>query len=108
MGFLKNHRMLTVNEGINKARTEKNAELLDIRTKESFKKGHIAGSISVPMDKLEQVKTKIPSTDTTIYVVGDFDNNPKKAARELRKMGYANVVPSGNMEEHQGFLKKLP
>ncbi len=106
MHIFKNHNMLTVNEGINKARTEKNAVLLDIRSKEDYKRGHVGGAVNVPMDKLEQVKTRIRSADTTIYVLGDFNNNPKKAARALKKMGYSNAVPSGNMEEHQGMLKR--
>lgn len=106
MGIFKNHNMLTVNEGINKARTEKNAVLLDVRNRGNYKKGHIAGAINVPMDKLEQIRTRIPSTDTRIYVIGDYNNNPKKAVRELKKLGYGNAVPSGNMEEHYGMLKK--
>lgn len=106
MALFKNHNMLTVNEGINRARTEKNAVLLDVRSKDDYKKGHIAGAINISNDKLEQIKTRVRDLAAPIYVVGDYKNNPKKAARQLKKMGYTNVYPSGNMEEHHGILKK--
>ncbi len=35
------------------------------------------------------------------------DNDPKKAAKKLKKMGYENAIPGGRMEEHEGSLKKL-
>ncbi len=106
MGLFDRFRELTVNEGINRARMEKGAVLLDIRPKEAFKKGHISGAVNIPLDRLEQVKNRIRSMDAAVYVVGDYNHSQKKAAKELKKMGYKNAVPSGSMEEHYGILKK--
>lgn len=106
MGIFEKYKTLTVNEGINRTRTEKGAVLLDVRPKEDYKKGHVAGAVNIPMDKMELIKTRIPSTDTRLYVVGDYNNNPKKAIRALKKLGYNNAIPSGNMEDHHGILKK--
>ena len=99
-------RELTVNEGLNRARMEPNAVLLDVRTKEEFKKGHVSGAVNIPMDRLEQIKNRIRSADTTLYVVGDYNHQPRKAVKELKKLGYTHAVPSGTMEEHHGILKK--
>ena len=106
MGLFDKIKDLTVNEGINRARTEKDAVLLDIRTREAYRKGHVAGTIHIPLDKLEQIKNRVQRTDVPIYVIGDYDHSPKKAARQLKKMGYTKAVPSGIMEDHHGLLKK--
>ena len=106
MGLFDKFKELTVNEGINLVRGNKNALLLDIRPKEEFKKGHVAGAVNIPMDRLDLVKGRIPDKDTTVYVVGDYHHSQKKAAKELKKMGYTSVYPSGSMEDHHGILKR--
>lgn len=99
-------KTLTVNDGINLVRTTKDAVLLDVRPREEYKRGHVAGSINIPMDKLEQVKNRVRSLDTAIYVVGTAEHKPGAAARKIKKMGYTNVRASGFMEDHHGLLKK--
>lgn len=99
-------KLITVNEGINRARRDENAVLLDIRPREDYKAGHVAGTINIPLNKIEQVKNRIRSFDTTIYVIGTYTYRPKKGVSQLKKMGYKNVIPSGYMEEHIGQLTK--
>ncbi len=106
MSIFRNHNMLTVNEGINRSRTDKNAVMIDIRSKEEYGRGYVAGTINIPMDKLELAQTRIRDKNTVIYIMGSYENNPKKAARKLKKYGFKNVVPSGVFEEHHGILKK--
>lgn len=106
MDIFKKFRVLTVIDAINLSRTDKNAVLIDVRQKEEYKKGHISGSINVPMSNMDLIKGRVPSTDKTLYVVGSYDCNPKKAVKAFKKMGYKNAVPGGKMEEHQGPLKK--
>ena len=93
-------------DAINLSRTDKNAVLVDVRPKEEYKRGYISGSINVPITNLNLIKGRVPSTEKTIYVIGSYDHNPKKAVKEFKKMGYRNVIPGGKMEEHQGPLKK--
>ena len=97
---------LTVNEGINRARSEKGAVLLDVRRKEDFKKGYVAGAINVPLERLDNVKNRIRDLSAPIYVIGSYSDNPKEAVKKLKKMGYTQVICSGRMEEHYGLLKK--
>ncbi len=100
--------MYTVNDGINFARTTKDAELVDIRPKEDFKKGHVQRSINIPMDNPDVIKIRVKNTDTPLYLYGDFKHNPKKAAKIFKKRGYTNLIPCGYIEEHVGnsMLKK--
>ena len=104
--FLKKRQVFTVNEGINRSR-EENGILLDVRRKEDFKKGHVAGAQNAPIDSLEHTaKTRLRELDQPIYIIGSYSDRPENAVKILRKLGYTNVYQSGYMEEHQGLLKK--
>ena len=56
---------LTVNEGINRSRTEQGAYMIDIRPKEEFKAGHVKGAINIPLDRLELIENR---TSKPIYI----------------------------------------
>lgn len=107
MGIFDRFKVLTVNDAINESRTDKNAVLIDIRAKDVYKRGYISGSINIPMTQLELIEKRVPDKEKKIYIVGSYDNEPKKAAKRLKKMGYENAIPGGRMEEHEGPLKKL-
>lgn len=106
MGLFESRKMLTVNEGINRARTEADSYLIDIRPKDDYKKGHVSGAIHIPMTNLDLIKARPFNAETKLYIIGDYKTNPKKAVKELKKMGYKGALASGNMEEHHGILKK--
>lgn len=106
MGFFDFMKMMTVNEGINRSRTEKNAFLVDVRAKEKYKKGHVAGSINVPVGRMSQLENRVRDKSAALYVIGDADASPRAAVRAMKKMGYKNAVPSGVMEDHVGPLSK--
>ena len=99
-------KKLTVNEAINAAHTSENAMLIDCRSKEDFNHGHVAGAVSIPLEKIteDRITRRIP--DKTLYIIGSYNFKPEKAVRILKKMGYKNSIFGGNMEEHYGLLKK--
>lgn len=98
---------LTVNEGINRSRTEQGAYMIDIRPKEDFKAGHVKGAINIPLDRMELIENRIRDKQAHLYLVGSYSNRPKKAKKVLKKMGYTNITLSGYMEEHHsGMLAK--
>ena len=95
---------LTVNEGINHARTEVGAILLDIRSKEDFQTRHVKGAINIPLDRMDLIERRIPNKEAHLYIVGSVNNRPKKAIKPLKKLGYNNTTPCGLMEEHNVSL----
>lgn len=98
-------KMLTVREGLNLSRTHENAVFLDVRPREEFQKSHIADTVNIPFDKLEaEAPRRLRDREMEIYVVGNYQNKPKKAARILYKLGYKHVIPSGYMEQHYGLM----
>lgn len=91
---------ITLNEAINITRTTKNTVLADIRDKETFKKDHVPGAINLPLNNISTVHNRVPDTETTIYIYGDYNTRPSKAVRLLKKEGYRNLVRAGFMEDH--------
>ena len=58
------------------------------------------------MTQLELIEKRVPDKEKKIYIVGSYDNEPKKAAKKLKKMGYENAIPGGRMEEHEGPVEE--
>ncbi len=67
--------------------------LLDVREKEEFREGHLAGAVSVPRGFLEiQVEEKVPDKTTPIVAYCAGGTRSLLAARNLKEMGYTDVV----------------
>ncbi len=68
------------------------AVLLDIRDKEEFDSGHIAGAQHVSRGKLEMnIEGQIPDLQTTILCYCNANNRGALSADTLRTMGYVNA-----------------
>ena len=48
--------------------TGKDAFLLDVRTVDEYRQGHIDGSLNIPLQNIHDVKNNIPDLDKPIYV----------------------------------------
>ncbi len=70
-----------------------NAVLLDVREKDEFREGHLDGAVSVPRGFLEiriEQEVKDKSRPIVAYCAGG--TRSLLAARQLKEMGYENVV----------------
>ncbi|MFP4228453.1 MAG: rhodanese-like domain-containing protein [Salinivenus sp.] len=74
--------------------SERPPVLINALPREAHEAKHIPGSVNVPVDDIEQVKTLVPNTDEPIVVYcanADCDASPT-ATRMLEGMGYTSVV----------------
>jgi molybdopterin/thiamine biosynthesis adenylyltransferase/rhodanese-related sulfurtransferase len=70
--------------------------LLDVREKEEYRDGHLAGSVSVPRGFLEmQVEGHVPDKTTPIIAYCQGGTRSLLAGRILKEMGYTNVKSMG-------------
>jgi molybdopterin/thiamine biosynthesis adenylyltransferase/rhodanese-related sulfurtransferase len=68
------------------------AVLLDVREKEEYRDGHLAGSISIPRGFLEiQVEAKVPDKATPVVAYCQSGTRSLLAGRILKEMGYNDV-----------------
>jgi rhodanese-related sulfurtransferase len=63
--------------------------LLDVRGRDAFRKGHIAGAISMPRRMINEAAMKAYPDDTffVVYCDGPHCNGATKAAAELASLG---------------------
>ena len=83
---------------------KENALGVDLRSSQEFSSGHIAGSINVQEDKLEQhLITKRHSKETPVVLVCKTGVASKKSGISLIKAGYVDInVVSGGMMTWEG------
>jgi rhodanese-related sulfurtransferase len=66
--------------------------IVDVRDPASFKKSHIMGAVSVPMDQLVVELQNSCESVRDIYVYGDSDEATATAAQQLRQSGFISVA----------------
>jgi rhodanese-related sulfurtransferase len=95
-------------EGAVRLINREDAVVLDIRSSELFKKGHILNAINIAKDDLDMNIKKLKKHQTShIIVVCDRGNEASRAALSLRKQGFTNpMVLSGGLEAWK--TAKLP
>jgi rhodanese-related sulfurtransferase len=70
--------------------------ILDVRSENEYKNGHIESSINLPLDKIENIKY---NKDTKIIVYCQSGNRSKQAALKLIGMGYTNIYDMGGIND---------
>ena len=79
---------VTINELIKKLKSEK-VTILDVRPESEFNKGHIANSVSIPIDELAARLKELPKRNQIIaYCRGPFCAFADEAVALLTKAGY--------------------
>lgn len=82
-------------------KSKKQAILLDVRSEQEYKEGHLAGSINIPLFDLERGSKKIDCNKQNIIIVYcQSGKRSKKAVRILEQEGYENVYEiKGGLDE---------
>jgi phage shock protein E len=87
------------NQGARSARelVAHGAMLLDVRTAEEFRAGHLDGALNVPVQQLMQRIAELGDRSRTIVVYCRSGNRSALAAELLRTQGYQHVYDLGAM-----------
>lgn len=72
-------------------RKDENAILLDVRSKQEFKEGHLENAINIPLYNLEEQMDCLPDKDSTIIVYCATGHRSKQAKEKLEKLNYQNI-----------------
>ncbi|MGM0653570.1 MAG: rhodanese-like domain-containing protein [Bacillota bacterium] len=72
--------------------------VVDVRTEEEFRQGHIEGAILIPDYDLDTLASeKLPDREATILLYCRSGNRSKLSAHLLNGMGYQNVYDFGGI-----------
>lgn len=99
--FFKPVLSITVNE-LEQSLNE-DINLIDVRTDEEYKEGHIKGSENIPLDKIENYKG---DKNKKIYVICRSGRRSKIATKYLNKNGYNAYNIKGGIIAWKGDIIK--
>lgn len=102
MSFMNFLKRPDINKGVEEWHRDKEAVLLDVRTADEYRQGHIEGSLNLPLQNIETVKNTIYDTDKPIYVHCLSGARSAQAASVLKSMGYTNVTNIGGINAYRG------
>lgn len=106
MGFLDALRGPDINRGVLEYQSTAGAVLLDVRTAEEYKGGHIPGSKNIPLDALERVPEAVREKTTPIFVHCLSGARSARAAAAMKRMGYTNVKNIGGINGYHGKVER--
>jgi rhodanese-related sulfurtransferase len=103
MGMFDFFKKNDINEGVRRYASTDNAVLLDVRSPQEYRQGHIPESMNVPLQDLEDVVSV--AEDTPLFVYCYSGARSRQAAAQLRDMGYSNVHNIGGIATYEGQIE---
>ncbi len=87
------------------ARETAGSIMIDVRTPDEYRDGHIEGALSIPLASIPATASKrLPNKNAPIYVYCLSGARSAQAVRELERQGYTNVVNMGGIGRWSGPL----
>lgn len=81
--------------------------ILDVRTIEEYKEGHIPNAICIPNETIdESIIEQLPNKEQLILIYCRSGNRSKQAAQKLYNMGYTNLVEFGGIIDWNGEIEE--
>ena len=94
-----------IHKGLKEYAEKENAVLLDVRTPQEYREGHIPGSQNVPLQQLDKVEEVTENKDTVLYVYCRSGARSRQAVSLLNHMGYTNVHNIGGIAAYSGKVE---
>ncbi len=106
MGLFNLFRTADINAGVSEYEAKKGAVLLDVRTAEEYRDGHIDGSVNVPLDRISSIENTVKDKSTPIYVHCLSGGRSVQAVAYLKQIGYTNATNIGGISSYRGKVVK--
>ena len=101
------YKSISMSEAEEMMKNEKDYIILDVRTAEEYKEGHIPNAINVANETIgEDEIAELPDKDQLIMVYCRSGRRSKQAASKLMKLGYSNIVEIGGIIDWKGDIEK--
>lgn len=107
MGFLDFLLGPGIDEGVKEYGETRGAVLLDVRTPQEYREGHIPGSKNVPLQTLERVGETVGEKDAPLFVYCHSGARSRQAVDALRRMGYRNAKNIGGIAAYTGKVETI-
>ena len=101
-GFLKR---TDINALVKEYRSTPRAVLLDVRSPQEYRQGHIPGSKNVPLQSMEDVGEIVSQLDTPLFVYCYSGGRSGQAVSLLSGMGYTDARNIGGIAAYTGEIE---
>ena len=105
MGFFDLFRQPDINQGVKEYRAVPQAILLDVRTPEEYRGGHVPVSRNLPLQQIEKITSVAEKKETPLFVYCQSGARSRQAVSLLQRMGYENVNDIGGMAAYRGEVE---
>ena len=105
MGIFDFFKQPDINQGVQEFKNAAGTVLLDVRTPQEYREGHIPGSQNVPLQQLDKVEEVAENKDTVLYVYCRSGARSRQAVSLLKHMGYSNVHNIGGIAAYSGKVE---
>lgn len=107
MGLFDFLRTPDINEGVAAYRQTSGAVLLDVRTPQEYREGHIPGSKNIPLQEIDRVSAAVGEKETPLFVYCHSGARSRQAAGALERMGYRNIKNIGGIAAYTGKVESI-
>ncbi len=102
MSFFDFFKIPDINQGVKEFETTETAILLDVRTKQEYKEGHIPNSKNIPLQTIGDIEHIVQDKNTPIFVHCYSGSRSRQAVAILNQIGYQNVKNIGGISSYRG------
>ncbi|WP_251386805.1 rhodanese-like domain-containing protein [Mediterraneibacter agrestimuris] len=106
MGLFDIFKQKDINQGIEEYSIVSGAVLLDVRTPQEYKEGHIPGSKNVPLQTINKAELVVKDKEIPLYVYCYSGSRSSQAVSMLKRMGYENVTNIGGISAYTGKVER--
>lgn len=105
MGFFSFLRQEDLSQGYAAYCATPGGLLLDVRTPQEYREGHLPGSRNLPLASLDRVKEVAGDQETPLFVYCLSGSRSGQAVQILRGMGYSSVRNIGGIAGYRGKVE---
>jgi len=106
MGIFDFFKRADINSGIQEYLKTPNAILLDVRTSEEYREGHIPGSKNLDVSSIRSAGSVIRDKQAPLFVYCYSGSRSARAVSALKSMGYTNVNNIGGISGWRGKIER--
>ena len=102
------YKMVSMAEGLEIAKNNPDAIIVDVRRDDEYKAGHIPGAVLLTMETItaETAAKVLPDKNQMILIYCRSGRRSKIAAQTLLDLGYTNLIEFGGILDYKGRVEK--
>lgn len=102
------YKMVSMSEGLEIAKNNPDAIIVDVRHDDEYKAGHIPGAVLLTMETItaKTAAKVLPDKSQMILIYCRSGRRSKIAAQNLLDLGYTNLIEFGGILDYKGKVEK--